>query len=176
MKIDFTNHPSHPVEKPQYLQIHRALAIASRDFWPHWALGAKINLTITTPQEITQLNQSYRQQNNDTDVLSFPTLDLQGPLLAPASPLFKKAYAHLVEAPARPGVGRAHLSLGDVIICLEKAQDQARQYQHSLDRELAFLAVHGFLHLIGYRHDTPPQEEEMQAAQNKILAEARIPR
>jgi probable rRNA maturation factor len=60
-------------------------------------------------------------------------------------------------------------ALGDIVICLETAERQAREYGHSLERELAFLAVHGLLHLLGYDHDTPQNEEAMCAAQEEIL-------
>ncbi|MCL2605106.1 MAG: rRNA maturation RNase YbeY [Defluviitaleaceae bacterium] len=61
------------------------------------------------------------------------------------------------------------LALGDIVICLEAAERQAKEYGHSFERELAFLAVHGFLHLSGYGHDTPEEEESMCALQEKIL-------
>jgi len=73
-----------------------------------------------------------------------------------------------------PGNGQA--TLGDIIICLEVAESQAAEYGHSLERELAFLTAHGFLHLIGHDHQTPEDEHEMIEAQNKILERVGVPR
>jgi len=62
------------------------------------------------------------------------------------------------------------VNLGDIVICLEVAENQAREYGHSLERELAFLTAHGFLHLIGYDHENQEAEKEMIAAQKEMLA------
>ena len=59
--------------------------------------------------------------------------------------------------------------LGDIAICLERAEEQAEEYGHSLERELAFLAVHGSLHLLGYDHMKPQDEQTMFAKQTEIL-------
>lgn len=59
--------------------------------------------------------------------------------------------------------------LGDIIICLNIAERQAKLYNHSFEREMTFLAVHGFLHLLGYDHHMEEDEREMNEAQNKIL-------
>ena len=82
----------------------------------------------------------YKRQ----DVLSFPALE--GELLL-----------------APPGY------LGDIAICYARAVEQAKEYGHSLERELAFLAVHGALHLMGYDHMTPDEENEMVRRQEEIL-------
>ena len=60
-------------------------------------------------------------------------------------------------------------SIGDVIICVDIAHDQAKEYEHSFDREIGFLAVHGFLHLLGYDHMTEEDEKEMFGKQDEIL-------
>lgn len=60
-------------------------------------------------------------------------------------------------------------ALGDIIISIPKAKEQAEDYNHSFERELGFLAVHGFLHLIGYDHETEEEEKEMFARQDQIL-------
>jgi probable rRNA maturation factor len=60
-------------------------------------------------------------------------------------------------------------ALGDIVICSEAAERQAREYGHTFERELTFLAVHGLLHLLGYDHMTPEDEEEMCAAQDSIM-------
>ena len=65
---------------------------------------------------------------------------------------------------------------GDIVICPEVAREQAADFGHSFEREMAFLAVHGFLHLMGYDHDTPEREENMILLQKEILKTAGIPR
>lgn len=66
--------------------------------------------------------------------------------------------------------------LGDIFICLKKAIKQAKTYEHSLEREISFLAVHGYLHLIGYDHQTKEEEKEMILKQEEILNKANIKR
>lgn len=67
-------------------------------------------------------------------------------------------------------------SLGDIFICLSKAEKQAKILSHSFEREVAFLAVHGYLHLNGFTHDTLEEEKAMIKKQNEILAKANIER
>jgi probable rRNA maturation factor len=66
--------------------------------------------------------------------------------------------------------------LGDIIISLPKAQEQAEDYGHSLDRELGFLAVHGFLHLLGYDHGSEEEEKEMFSRQEAVLEQIGLTR
>lgn len=60
-------------------------------------------------------------------------------------------------------------TLGDIMISIERAQEQAEEYGHSYDRELGFLALHGFLHINGYDHMTPEDEKKMFGLQKEIL-------
>src|SRR5690625_3828351 len=94
---------------------------------------SELSVVIVTNEQIKQLNYNYRQKNEATDVLSFPLHERDD----------------IMESD-----GAYPLALGDIVISHERAVDQAKQYEHSLNRELAFLAVHGFLHLLGYTHDT----------------------
>ena len=100
---------------------------------------------VTDAEEIQGLNASYRNIDRVTDVLTFPAWE--------------------GDAIACPPDGY----LGDIAICLERAQEQAEEYGHSLERELAFLAVHGSLHLLGYDHMKPQDEQTMFAKQTEIL-------
>lgn len=100
---------------------------------------------VTDAEEIQGLNASYRNIDRVTDVLTFPAWE--------------------GDAIACPPDGY----LGDIAVCLERAQEQAEEYGHSLERELAFLAVHGSLHLLGYDHMEPKDEQEMFAKQTEIL-------
>ena len=120
----------------------------------HLYLGSKearrshpieLSISIVTTTEMADANLKFRNKTGPTDVLSFPAI-----------------------SPASGATHRPHI-LGDIVICLSVAIDQATSYGHSLERELAFLTAHGFLHLIGYDHETSADEEKMIAAQKKIL-------
>ncbi|HRX58498.1 MAG TPA: rRNA maturation RNase YbeY [Eubacteriales bacterium] len=107
--------------------------------------GGDVCVLITDAEEIQSLNRNYRKIDRVTDVLTFPAWEGEA-ILCP-----KDEY------------------LGDIAICYERAQQQAQDYGHSLERELAFLAVHGALHLLGYDHMTPEDEKTMQKKQEEIL-------
>ncbi len=125
----------------------------------------EMSLSLVSPEEIRQLNGEYRNVDSVTDVLSFPTADLQRKVI------------NLSEFALDCVSPETHrLNLGDVIICLERAEQQAREYGHSLKREMCFLALHGLLHLLGYDHVEEVDEKEMTALQSEILKKAGINR
>ena len=108
------------------------------------ATGAsEVSISFMTADEIRALNRDYRGKDSATDVLSFP-----------------------VNNEFLTGQGRP---LGDIVICIDIARHQAEEYGHSLERELTFLVVHGMIHLLGFDHETPEEEAEFCAAQDKIL-------
>jgi len=100
---------------------------------------------ITDAEEIQSLNRTYRKIDRVTDVLTFPAWEGEAILCPPDE------------------------YLGDIAICYERAVEQAEEYNHSLERELAFLAVHGSLHLMGYDHMTKEDEAAMFAKQEEVL-------
>lgn len=102
---------------------------------------------------IQKLNAQFRHKDVPTDVLSFPSCDQ----------CFDMNEEVLKQ-------------LGDIIISVEKAQTQAQEYQHSIEREFVFLAVHGLLHLFGFDHHTAVEEEEMTKRQEQILSHFMITR
>jgi len=102
---------------------------------------------VTDAEEIQRLNAGYRNIDRVTDVLTFPAWEGDAILCPPDG------------------------YLGDIAICFERAHEQALEYGHSLERELAFLAVHGALHLLGYDHMQPDDEKAMLARQDEILNE-----
>ncbi|MFW6287923.1 MAG: rRNA maturation RNase YbeY [bacterium] len=65
---------------------------------------------------------------------------------------------------------------GDIVISTERAMEQAREYNHSIERELAFLAVHGILHLLGYDHQTEGEKNEMRRKEERVLSELNLSR
>ena len=109
--------------------------------------GGDVCVLVTDEEEIQRLNAGYRYIDRVTDVLTFPAWEGDAILCPPDG------------------------YLGDIAICFERAQEQAEEYGHSLERELAFLAVHGALHLLGYDHMEPDDEKVMLARQDEILNE-----
>lgn len=123
----------------------------------------EMSLSIVSPEEIQQLNKSFREVDKVTDVLSFPTCD---------NPT--RGAITVVCEDVNPETDL--LNIGDVVICMERAKEQAKEYGHSLKRELAFLSLHGLLHLLGYDHVEEADEKQMVALQKEILDQAGITR
>ena len=106
--------------------------------------ASEVSIVLVDNSYIQELNSTYRGYDSPTDVLSFC---LQDNMTGEESDQI----------------------LGDVFISMEKAKEQAREYGQTLKREVAFLAVHGILHLIGYNHETPDTEEEMKRKQHMVM-------
>ena len=134
--------------------------------------GIELDLTIVSNEEIQVLNRDYRGLDKPTDVLSFALTEVTSE--------FDVDFAHLdltEEAEETEDLEETEFEdeeaipqhLGDIIISYPRAQEQAQDYGHSLDRELAFLAVHGFLHLNGYDHQTEEEAQEMFKIQEEVL-------
>ena len=121
---------------------------------------AEVNLTLTDNEEIHRINLEYRQIDRPTDVLSFPMLS------------YEKAgdFSFLEEESEddfNPDTGE--LMLGDIVISVDKVEEQAEKYGHSQNRELAFLTAHSMLHLSGYDHMEEEERLEMERMQREIL-------
>ena len=111
---------------------------------------AEVSVTFTDNEGIRALNAEYRGIDKETDVLSFPLTDFEGGEEPPAD--------------------EAAISLGDIVVSLEKARTQAKEFGHSFQREVAFLCVHSMLHLLGYDHvDSDEDDAEMRRRQSEIL-------
>lgn len=124
--------------------------------------SCEVNLTLTDNEGIRMLNQEFRGLDVPTDVLSFPMVDYEipGDFSHLDSPEAKNMYFNLETG---------ELLLGDIVISLERAREQAQEYGHSLERELAFLAAHSMLHLMGYDHMEDAERECMEEKQERIL-------
>ncbi len=107
---------------------------------------AEISLTLVEPEEIKSLNAEYRNVDSVTDVLSFPQFE---------------------DKEQMPSEGE--LCLGDVVICVERAKQQAEEYGHSFEREMVYLLVHSLLHLLGYDHMDDDEKAIMREKEEHVM-------
>ena len=105
-----------------------------------------VSVTFTDKDGIKELNRDYRGVDSVTDVLSFPQYD------------------DFEEIP-----GEGEILLGDVVICRERAAEQAREFGHSLDREMIYLFTHSILHLLGYDHMEEEEKREMRLKEEEVM-------
>lgn len=113
----------------------------------------EFNVIIVDNNYIHTLNKNYRNIDRETDVITFALED-------------DKTLINASDT----------MVLGDIYISLEKAKQQAIEYEHSLKREMAFLSVHGFYHLLGYDHQNEEEEKVMFQKQEEVLNECKIKR
>lgn len=112
--------------------------------------SAEVSVTFVDNEGIHALNRQFRNIDRPTDVLSFPMLDG-------------------TDMPTPADIG-FNVSLGDIVLSLERAREQAEEFGHSFEREVAFLTAHSTLHLLGYDHETGEEDERvMREKQNKIM-------
>lgn len=120
------------------------------------SLPCEINVLFTNDEGIHQINLDMREVDRATDVLSFPMFDLE-----PGVPPEGEDYLD-------PATGLC--PLGDMVISLERAEAQAKEFGHSIQRELCYLTVHSVLHLLGYDHmDEGPMKAQMRGREEDIL-------
>lgn len=118
-------------------------------------------VVFVSEEEIKKLNNSQRKIDKITDVLSFPTLDnIRGRVLK------------IENYPLEVDEGR--LFLGSIAICLKRAEEQAVEYGHSVNREINYLLCHGLLHLFGYDHIEENDRAEMRRLEEQIMNNLRI--
>ena len=125
----------------------------------------QIDISFVDKQEIKKLNKEYRNIDKETDVLSFPTLNLK-----PMQQINIKDYKDDIDPETK------HLMLGDIIICEAVAKEHAEEYGHSFEREVCYLIVHGFLHLLGYDHMEEDDKKIMRALEEAVLKKYKITR
>lgn len=121
---------------------------------------AEVNVVLTGNEEIRQMNLESRNIDAATDVLSFPLVDYET----------ASDFDHVEEtAEDYFNLETGELMLGDIMISVDKVEEQAEKYGHSTTRELAFLVAHSMLHLCGYDHMEDDERVEMERKQNEIL-------
>lgn len=134
---------------------YRWLETMEPDLGPHRAY--ELTLRLTDDPEIQQLNAQYRHKNQPTDVLAFAALEVNSP-----------------QVPAQIQLSMP-LYLGDIVISVDTAHRQAQQQGHSLQTELAWLATHGLLHLLGWDHPDEERLREMLDQQETLLKIVDLP-
>ena len=108
----------------------------------------EVDLLFVDHEAIREMNLEYRDKDSATDVLSFPMYE-----------------------PDEEIDDEEEVLLGDIVISLERAQEQCEEYGHSLEREVMYLLVHGLLHLAGYDHMEEEDKKVMRAQEEKLLAQ-----
>ena len=149
-KIYFSNEQMKVrLPKDIYKKIIEAVGEVLKD--EKFPYSSEISVTFINNRTIHKLNREHREKDRPTDVLSFPMWEKE----------------ELFDGSALDG---SFVMLGDIIISAEKAKAQAKEYGHSIERELVFLAVHSTLHLLGYDHETSEEDERyMNQKQEEIL-------
>lgn len=151
MQIDITDQTGE-LERKQVALLKEVLLFSGKQEQLNHEV--ELSVSIVSNDEIKELNRTYRDKNEPTDVLSFQ-MD------------------HLEQND--PNVNLP-IMMGDIIISIDKVREQKERYNHSFERELVFLAIHGFLHLLGYTHDTKEDERVMFQKQDNILEAFRLER
>lgn len=125
-----------------------------------------MSITLTDPEEIQRINRQFRNIDKATDVLSFP--------------MFEKEEIEKIKELAKEKKVREQTEvediLGDIVISIEKVQEQAKEYGHSFERELAYMIVHGFYHLMGYDHIKEEDKKIMRPKEENVLKRLNINR
>ncbi len=144
-EIDFDNRCSKEIDETVYSYVRTAMEATYSRF--EFEVGYYVSVSFVDSEEIRTLNRDYRNVDSVTDVLSFPMEETDG---------------------------RGVELLGDVIICVDRATEQAEELGHSVEREITYLSVHSFLHLLGFDHEEEGDKSEMRSLEKEIMAELKI--
>lgn len=112
-----------------------------------------VNVVLTNAKNIKSINKEHRGIDKETDVLSFP--------------MFEKDEIPNIE-------GNIPDVLGDIVISIERVKEQAKEYGHSFERELSYMVVHGFYHLMGYDHMVEDEKIQMRQKEENVLKKLKI--
>ena len=130
-------------------------------------LNVSLNVSFTDDENIHAINKEFREIDRATDVLSFPAIDFESPA----------DFSGIKEGnPEYFDCDTGELILGDIMISIDHAKAQAKEYGHSFKREIAFLITHSLLHLLGYDHMTDDERVVMEKKQEDILNKLQITR
>lgn len=126
-----------------------------------------ICVTLTDPKNIREINKEYRNIDKETDVLSFPMFE--------KDELDKLIATNLLKTFNLKN-GALQDIMGDIIISIERVEEQAKEYGHSFEREFAYMLVHGFYHLRGYDHMEEEEKAQMREKEENVLSQLNITR
>jgi probable rRNA maturation factor len=118
----------------------------------------QVSIILVNNEQIREINKEYRRINSPTDVLSFPLIEYE-----------KGSKFTGLENLENLDIDTGEIVLGDIVISMEKVHEQSIEYGHSMKREIAFLTVHGMLHLLGYDHEFEEDRKVMREKEEKIL-------
>lgn len=141
-------------EKAEYIELSKKVIEKCFEVENIQNKNLYINVIFTTPQKIKELNKQYRNIDKETDVLSFP--------------MYEKEEILLKKDDTEPD------TLGDIIISIEQVKKQSEEYGHSFKRELSYMLVHGFYHLMGYDHLEEEDKKAMRSKEEFVLNELKL--
>lgn len=158
LTIEILNEQPEPITEEQEALIRKCVQAAAE---MEEATG-EVVITLVDDERIHELNRDYRGVDRPTDVLSFAMNETgEGEM---------EIFVDEDEIDEFPSM------LGDIVISIPRTKSQAEEYGHSFERELGFLTVHGFLHLLGYDHGTTEEEQAMFGRQEEVLAKIGLTR
>ena len=140
-EVLFDNRSNEEISKETYDKIENAINETLKN--ENFTKPSQVSVSIVDGEEIKELNKYYRNIDKETDVLSFP-MDEEG---------FEDEV----------------VILGDVVLCIDKAKQQAIEFGHSTDREICYLTVHSILHLLGYDHMNDEEKKEMRFHEEEVM-------
>ncbi len=153
MNVIISNYPEDLKVPAEYVQ--NVTAAAEKVGELYGVDNGEVSITLTNNDYIHELNREYRGIDRPTDVLSFALNESEEPEVT----------------------GGSNINvLGDLVISVERAEEQAKDFGHSVKREMAFLTVHGMLHLLGYDHMEEADRLEMEKEQRFVMEKLGIPR
>ncbi|MCP2240594.1 MAG: rRNA maturation RNase YbeY [Thermoanaerobacterium thermosaccharolyticum] len=124
----------------------------------------EVSVSFVDNEEIHKLNKYYRNVDRETDVLSFPLVE------------FEEIYSDIDEENYDEDDAAGPEPIGDIVISLEKAKQQAEEYGHSFIREVAYLTAHSMFHLMGYDHETDDERKIMREKEDEVMRRLKIER
>ena len=143
-----------------YMKLYEAAVDASLEA-EECPYEVAVSLILTDEAGIRQINKENRRIDSATDVLSFPMIEYDSP----------SDFSHLEDDGENFDPETGELMLGDIVICADRVDSQAKEYGHDLQREFAFLIVHSMLHLCGYDH-IDDQDRELMEERQKIIMQS----
>lgn len=138
---------------------------AAETTWKNMALSgrASVEVLFVDEERIRRINSETRNIDSATDVLSFPLID-------EIKPFVKKNYPYEYSSESKS------VEIGSIVICVGRAEEQAKEFGHSFERELTYLFVHGLLHILGYDHINEDDKKVMRQKEEEIIGKLNLKR